>query len=180
MTTARLGRPCSTCSHADRAEIENALLSAGSLSSLSSRWGLSVAGVKRHIAGHMAPELREQLRGSQAMNVTDLLQRLADIANDARDARTRALDAGNVSISLKAGDAELRALATITGRLGVDDSAVLAQLRDGEMLARAVGSLIRSHPQAVEALVAALEQGGASEMAGALTAVLRNERKAIQ
>src|SRR5690606_12934318 len=132
-----------------------------------------------HIRAHLAPELREQLRGSQALDVPDLLARVAAVADDARDARTKALDAGNAAIALKAGDSELRALGVLTERLGVDELDVLAQLRDAEMLARAVGSLTRTHPDAVQALAVALERGGAAEMAGALTAVLRNERKAL-
>jgi len=171
------GRPCRICSSSDRQAIELALVTNTAVSSISNRFGLSVSGVNRHVKAHMAPELRETFRASQRLNARDLIARVAEIANDALSTRKAALVAGQDVAALKAGDAELRALSVLTNRFGIDDLLVLDQLTEAQNLARAVGSLASTHPDAVRTLAAALELNGATEMATALSAVLKNERK---
>jgi hypothetical protein len=123
--------------------------------------------------------MRETFRASQKLNTRDLIARVADIANDAQSTRRAAIAVGEDSVALKAGDAELRALSVLTSRFGVDDLLVLEQLGDAQKLARAVGSLAATHPEAVRTLAIALERSGATEMATSLSSVLKNERKEV-
>ncbi|WP_420370275.1 hypothetical protein [Curtobacterium sp. L1-20] len=77
----------------------------------------------------------------------DLTRRVLDVANGAAEAREEALRKGQTVQAVRIGDAEIRAIATLTHRLGIDDEDVLDQLDAFAALAQAVGQVIRTNPE---------------------------------
>lgn len=164
----KIGRPCTICAHADLSEIDAGIIAGTPIARLSRDHGVSADSVRRHIRSHLAPEARQALRGAESLSTSDLISRVADVADSARDARLSALDDGERSVALRAGTAEVRALEALFDRLGVDDLEVLDQLRDGERLATAVGIATRVDPALGRAIASRLRALGADEMATAL------------
>ncbi|TFC83720.1 hypothetical protein E3T23_01805 [Cryobacterium cheniae] len=129
---------------------------------------MSVDSIYRHIRSHLAQDVRAALRGSQGLSTSDMIQRLADVANDALHARRAALEAGHTQNSLRAGDAELRALTVLLGRFGIDDLELIDQLKAGETLARAVGQATTRNPAIGTEVATRLRLLGDSQTADAL------------
>lgn len=160
-----IGRKCSTCVHVHRDEVELALLQGEPVSVVSRRFGLSSAALRRHLHQHAGPALKNAVFGSEGLRASELLDRVLDIADDARGLRMSALEAGNSSAATRAGDAELRALDALTRRLGVDDTELIEQLRALEILAIAVGRAARKNPAVATEVAASLRRLGDQESA---------------
>jgi hypothetical protein len=176
---SRAGRPCRICSSSERSAIESRLLTQ-SVSTISGQFGISTSSIHRHVAAHLQPELREALRGSQSVSTSDLMQRIAEIADAARDARRAAIGSSNTSASIRAGDGELRALLALLNQLGIDDIEILNTLREGEVLARAVGAVAGAYPDLGELIAVQLDKAGADTMASALrSSISRNDTRKV-
>lgn len=163
-----IGRPCTTCHHPERADIERAIASGVRFRAISQRFpNVSPDSLQRHCANHIANSLRADFRGEPGLSPTDLYSRMLAVADAARAART----AGGTSAreALRAGDAELRALTAIASRMGVDASALTAELeaaRDDlsasegayEALAMAFAFVLQTVPGARQAALSALDR----------------------
>ena len=160
--------------HPSRLAIEQAVIAGVPIVRIADEFRVSASSIYRHQQRHLGPVLREAMRTIERGSTASLVERIADIAADALTARRAALEAGQTTAAVKAGDHELRALTTLLDRLGIDSTDTLDQLRDGEILARAVGSVSRSHPRVAEALALTLTEMGADEMAESLRAISRN------
>lgn len=121
--------------------------------------------IRRHVLhGHLAPDIAEQVARSHGLDSAAVAQRIADVAQRAREAGLEALEAGDRAGVLRAGDAELRALSALSG-LGVElerDAFVADGVRD---IARAVFVLARSNPAVAEAVAVQLDSMGRTELA---------------
>lgn len=115
--------------------------------------------------------MRQRLRGEDRARTTRLIDRIFGIADDLARTRERLQSSGHLAGAVRAGDAELRALTTLLDRLGVDHLDTLALLDDGDQLAKAVGQLARSNPDAGRQLADYLDQLGATTLAEPLRAI---------
>ncbi|PXA67478.1 hypothetical protein [Cryobacterium arcticum] len=164
----RPGRTCSICSHEERMVIESLILASRSYRSLSKRFQVSEDSLGRHVRNHLSGEIKAAMQSSSIARTTDILQRLADIAEDANTARKRALERGATLLAIRAGEAETRALMVLLERLQVDDLSVLSLLRAGETLARSVGQATRDNPTVGKAIAHRLRASGEGQDADVL------------
>jgi hypothetical protein len=175
------GRPCATCSHDRRAEIEGALVTGESVSGISGRFGghPSTSSIYRHISLHLSPELREGLQGLSQSGLTDILARISRIGTLAQEAAEDAYSRGDTTNAIRAGDAAVRAHVVLAARFGLDDQDILSMLAEAQALARAVKKISRSDPAYAQALVDALRTVGADSLADDLESVFSGEARSI-
>lgn len=183
-----IGRPCTTCHHVDRQGIESAIASGETFRGIARRYGLTPDAIERHAARHLPVDVaRTDFRGRPGMTAADLMGRMVEVADSAR--AVRLADGLSVRDALRAGDAELRALATITGRFGADAGALAAELgaertqraqteRSFTLLARALAAVLRERPDLTSVAAQFLDNAGAPDMAADVRS-FTTPRKAI-
>lgn len=183
-----IGRSCTTCHHVDRQGIESAIASGETFRGIARRYGLTPDAVERHAARHLPVDVaRSDFRGRPGMTAADLMGRMVEVADSAR--ALRLADGLSVRDVLRAGDAELRALATITVRFGADAGALAAEL-DAEraqraeaeqrfaLVGRALATVLRDRPNLAGLAAQYLDNAGAPDMAADVRS-LNTSRKAI-
>jgi hypothetical protein len=156
----RMGRPCSICTSQYRAQIEDGAVAGDRLSRLARDYGVGAESVRRHLHSHVAPDVADALRAVEGLSPTTLVMRMQEVADNARDLRDLALDSRNMSAAVRAGDAELRALALLADRFGITEATVSQDLRLAGDLAQAVGYAASRSPEARALLVDALDRLG--------------------
>ncbi|MFY0080030.1 hypothetical protein ABTQ07_20020, partial [Acinetobacter baumannii] len=90
-------------------EIDHALVASASVSQLSQQFGVSRDALYRHLKWHLRPTVQRAVVTVPDARPLALVERLADIANDARAARRNAYASGNAGLGARLGDAETRA-----------------------------------------------------------------------
>lgn len=172
-TRRSVGRPCSVCSHAGRWEIDAELISGASVTQIARRFGISTDSAYRHLRSHVAPAARDALLGPGSLPAADLAQRVLDVADAARDLRITAVTSGRRGDALKAMGSELKALGTLSERLGVTDSDVLAELNQLSTLVTALARLMRRSPDVGAALALELRDDGHLDLALEIESVMQ-------
>src|SRR5215218_7941439 len=156
-------RSCTVCEHADREAIDRALVGDSSNLSVSSLFGVSESAVRRHKANHLPAKLVMAQAAEEVAQADDLLGQVQDL-----QARTLAiLEAAEGSrehrtalAAIREARSNLELLAKLLGEL--DERPVVNLLISPEWLElRAVIiTALEPHPQALRAVVGALESGG--------------------
>jgi hypothetical protein len=77
-----MGRPCTTCSHPERYEIDRALVEFVPYRKLSARYGISAASLSRHRKGHLPAHLARSLEAQEARRFAKLGAHQAARAED--------------------------------------------------------------------------------------------------
>jgi len=169
--TARRGRPCTVCRHPQRAELESALASGEySLRAVSRQFDLIPESVRRHVRGHVAPEVRQamtQVAGTPALSIAS---RLLDVADSARDARLAAEENGNDKLAALMGQSEARTLDALV-RMGITSADIASSIHDAEGIMTIFATLVREHPEVVDAMVDVLERRNQSAWADQIKAL---------
>lgn len=175
-TTARVGRPCLTCHHSDREAIEAALITGEGISHISRQFGIPADALRRHLRVHVSEVAKASLLGVDGLSASDLVHRVLDVADSARERRLTAEAAGQPGAASRAGDSELRALAVLADRMGVTDTDLIEEVESAHQLALAVGLATRSSPAVGHAVAARLRtmDGQAGVLADALEAHATN------
>lgn len=150
----RPGRPCVTCGHTDRLAIEQQIVENVPLRTIAQQFGIPRSSIRRHLAAHM--ELDDDLASHLGLDPESLAIRAYDVAERARDIATDALDAGDYGAALRAGDAELRALAALA-TLGARSEARISEYEMFRTTAHAVIRAARTNPVVAEAVAAQLD-----------------------
>jgi hypothetical protein len=150
-----------------------------SVSRISLAYGISVDSLRRHSLAHAGPALRAALAAREGLAVTDLVARVLAVADDALEIRRQALEAGRFRDATRAGDSEVRALAVVTARFGIDDADVLDLLRAAEKLTIAVGRATRAQPEFGQAVAAQLRALGALDDAEDIERIVANTRQEL-
>lgn len=171
------GRACSVCSHPELPEIDAALSEGVEIVRLVRRFSLGRDALYRHVRLHLGPALREHLSSSPEFSAATLVERIADIANSARAARVEAYGIGNRPEGIRAGDAELRALAVLSDRFKVGSDEVAAQVSEAAAIARAVRSVAANRPELGEALALAFETDDRPDLADEMRTVAAEMRR---
>lgn len=177
-----LGRRCVVCSHPDRARIEQHLSTGEySIRGIARQYEIAPESMRRHVRGHVAPQVREAMEAVTGTPALSIAARLLDIADAARDIRREADESDNARLALAAGRAEEQTLATIADRLGITRADALANVHDADDLTGGVLLAVQSRPEVAEAIAEAFDQMGRTAWAANIRARARKiqETRAI-
>ncbi|MGX1701705.1 hypothetical protein [Microbacterium sp. NPDC055357] len=159
------GASCRVCAHSELGTIDALLAQSAPITRLVQQFGVSRDSLYRHLRWHLRPALAESITRSPEMRPAALVERMADIANDARDARRVAYAAGNAWLGARLGEAEMRALVALAERFGVDHDRTADELRDAASIARALVVLARDDAHVAEAVAAAFDRDDRPDIA---------------
>lgn len=166
-----LGRPCVTCIHPDRLAIEQEIVEGTPLRAIADRHAVARSSIRRHLTTHM--EVDAETSARLGLDPESIAVRVYEVAERARDIATDALDAGSLAVALRAGDAELRALAALAG-FGVRDEARVVEYDMFRATAHAVVRAARQNPVVAAAVAQELDivdqAGIANDIRAQLTA----------
>jgi hypothetical protein len=156
-------RRCTVCDHAQREEIDRALVAGGAFRNLAKRFDTSPTAMFRHKAEHLPAKLIMAEKASEVARADDLLAQVRDLQGRAHNILDKAEESGELRVALSAirearGNLEL--LAKLLGEL--DDRPqvnVLVSSEWIELRAVIVGAL-DVHPEARDAVLRAVEGAG--------------------
>ena len=94
-------RACTICTHNQRGKIEQALLKGESVRVVAARFGTSTSTLQRHKA-HLPAELVRAKQAAEVSQSDDLLQKVANLENDARRIQRKAEAAGDLRTAVSA------------------------------------------------------------------------------
>lgn len=171
-TTTTPGPKCTICTHPQLESIQAALMAGTGVVEISGSYGVSTSALSRHTQQHLQPALREQARDTTAAPA-DLLQRLVEVADDARAARLRARDSGTPSAQARATDVEIKVLQSLLGHYGIDSGATVVAMAEAEKLAHAVGRFALANPLAAQVLILEIQKQGLDEFGQQLDALTK-------
>lgn len=159
------GRSCTVCSHAELGEIDAALVIHTPIAQLVRQFGLGRDSLYRHVRFHLRPAIQQTITSTPDTRPLALVERLADIANDARAARVSAYAAGNAALGARLGDAETRALDSLADRFRITHDDVATDRAKVAKLARALDVALEQSPELGVLMADALDAEGLSELA---------------
>lgn len=166
------GRSCTICSHPDLIELDAALVIHTPIAQLVQQFGVSRDSLYRHVKFHLRPAIQQTITSTPDTRPLALVERLADIANDARAARVSAYAAGNAALGARLGDAETRALDSLADRFRITHDDVAADRAKVAKLARALDAAVEKSPELAALMADALDAEGLTELAAGMRAEL--------
>lgn len=173
-----LGRPCVTCTHSRRAEVEQAIVSDERLSVVSAEFEIEVSSLRRHRQRHMLLGV-EEARVAGLDSATVFL-RLAEIEARLREDAEEAQAQARVADHARASDAQRRVLATIAALGLFSHETLAADVQRAHTELRALGRVMRKNPEVAEAVAAELEAADELALADDMRArILMAKTKAI-
>jgi hypothetical protein len=159
-----VARSCTVCTHPDRAEIDEALVAGVSSAEIAGRYRtVGERAIRRHRTNHLPETLAKAHEAEEVAQADSLLEQVRDLQERALDILDQAEEAGELRTALGAirearGNLEL--LAKLLGELSEQPQVnVLVSPEWLELRAVIVGAL-EPHPEALRAVVGALESGG--------------------
>lgn len=180
-TPSLYGRSCSICAHDELGEIDAALVVHTPIAQLVRRFDVSRDALYRHVRYHLRPAIQQTITSTPDTRPLALVERLADIANDARAARVSAYASGNAALGARLGDAETRALDSLANRFKIDHDSLSADRTKVAQLARALDTAVEQSPELGAFMADALEAEGLTQLAADLRADLpTNSRNEIE
>ncbi|GEM_PF-4521300 len=172
------GRSCLCCAHDDADNLDALIAGGASVADLSRQFGVSRDSIYRHTQWHLRPALAEAVKRSPEIRPAALVERIAAIANDAREARRSAYASGNSWLGARLGEAELRALVALADRLGIEHDDAASDARDAASIARVLGDVARTVPEIAAALAEAFDRDDRGDLGDALRAQAAKARAA--
>lgn len=162
------GRECSVCSHEALGDIDVALVASRPIAQLVQQFGVSRDSLYRHLRFHLRPAIQQSLTSTPSTRPLALVERLAEIANDARAARATAYASGNAALGARLGDAETRALEVLASRFRIDHDTLAVDRTKVSRLAKALDVALEASPALGHLMADALATEGLAEMADEL------------
>jgi transposase-like protein len=156
-------RRCTVCDHHERHSIDEALVTGAPYRSVAKRFELSESAVYRHKTEHLPAQLLKAREVEEAARADDLLDQVRNLQAHALDILERAEKSGDLRTALAA-ISQARGNLELLGKLaGELDERPVVNLNIApewlELRAVIVGAL-EPHPEALRAVVGALETGG--------------------
>lgn len=108
-----------------------------------------------------------QVAGTPALSIA---ARLLDVADSARDARLAAEESGDDKLAATMGQAEARTLDSLV-RMGVTSADLASSLHDAQAVMGVFGTLVREHPEVVDAMLDVLDRRNQTAWADQLRAL---------
>ncbi len=150
-------RTCTICHHAQRREIDEALLASESLRNVAKRTGTSFTALHRHKKSHIPQKLAKAKEAEEVVESDSLLERLRQLNRETQDVLRAARDGGNHDLRLKAINRVEKQL-ELEGKL-------LGELNDGastqinvQVLAPIILEALTAFPEARQAVAGRLLQ----------------------
>lgn len=148
---------CSLTSE-ERTSLESALAAGTPISRISRQtWAPGRDSIRAHIqAGHLPQQLQETVERMHGLDSVTIAGRVVDAAQRARETALDALQSGNPTVVIRAGDAEVRALSMLSamGETSETEVQLRTMYRD---VAMAVIRVARRDPATAEVIAAELE-----------------------
>ena len=148
-------RTCTICHHAQRREIDEALLASESLRNVAKRTGTSYTALHRHKKSHLPQKLAKAKEAEEVVESDSLLERLRQLNRETQDVLRAARDGGNHDLRLKAINRAEKQL-ELEGKL-------LSELNDGastqiniQVLAPIILEALAAFPEARQAVAGRL------------------------
>jgi hypothetical protein len=155
-------RPCSVCSHPERAAIDVSLVEGGTLRDVARQFGLSKDSAARHKAEHLPATLASAAAASDAARGGTLLDKVRALEAQARDIAERANKAGELRTALAA-VRELTRIVELQAKLAgdlIDAPTVSVTLgADWTEMRATILSSLDEYPEARVAVARALANG---------------------
>lgn len=165
-----VGRPCATCSHLRRSEIESSVLEGElSIPVIAARFELSPTGLRRHRDRHMLMTADEI--ASAGLEPADYLAILAGVVERLQAAMDAAELRGDDAALVRAADALRRAAMTLV-QFGIRSEDVVLRLGEAGALMRAASRLASTDPGAAELLAAHLDAADRRDLAADLRTLI--------
>lgn len=152
-------RTCTVCSHAERAQIEAALVAGTSNRRIATHYGLTEASVRRHVSEHVKQQIAESREAREEAQSLDVVKQLKAINGTAFAILAEARRAQDHDIALKAIDRIQRQLELQAKLLGqLDERPVVNVMLSPEWLhvRAAMLAALAPHAQARLDVAAAL------------------------
>jgi hypothetical protein len=156
-------RRCTICDHGGRASIDAALISGAPLRDIAGRHGVSKSALERHRAGHLPAHLAMAREAEEVAHANGLLSQVRHLQGRAYGILDKAEDAGDLRTALSAirearGNLEL--LAKLLGNLDERPTVNLNISPEWLELRAVIVTTLEPHPEALRAVVGALEVTG--------------------
>jgi hypothetical protein len=161
-----VGRPCTICGHADRHEIDTAIVVGKPYGSISAVFGVTEQSVRRHAQAHLPKaavnEAHEKQRAAHEERAEDLIQRARSLQGRALAIARRAEASGQLGTAIQ-GLREVGRFLELQGRL-------MGQLRPADTtvnimvneqfvyVQQTILNALTPYPEARNAVLVALEQ----------------------
>lgn len=166
----------SIAKHPARDKIIQDIAEGVSNAEIARRYGLSESAVSRAKINHNHA-LAAELDDSRAPSPTDLLSRLADLADSTRKARITADAGGSPQSRARAQANELAAIEKLMDRVGVSDLTAVKVASSAGSLVKAIRNYTLQHPDSAPAVLDALGQyEDLHELRDALRTALRKNK----
>lgn len=143
-----MARACSVCIRSDRARIDDLLADGVSVVAIAAERDIPARTLYRHRSAHTDSSDGEL----DVLALSRISSRVEELANDLRITRLRAQVTGAHNTAIRAAAAELRALETLSSRLGIDDTTVIEHLTEVGQFLEVVAREAMRNPQLLEAL----------------------------
>jgi hypothetical protein len=156
-------RGCTICEHPNREAMDEALVGGASNRSLASLYDVSEAAVRRHKANHLPAKLVMAHVAEEVAQADILLEQVRDLQRRALEILDKAEEAGELRTALGAiwearGNLEL--LAKLLGELSDQPQVNVLVSPEWLELRAVIVTALDPHPEALRAVVGALESGG--------------------
>ncbi|MEV8175912.1 hypothetical protein [Microbacterium sp. NPDC079176] len=141
------------------------------------RYNVSPSAIARHKSKRL--DALAQVLDDDTPDTSEVLGRIADLADSATRSRKLADVSGTASVRARAQTVELSALSTLLDRLGVDDLDTARMAQGAGLLVQVIRQLVEAHPDLLpEALRLIREQHeDFSDLADALAAHMRARKQ---
>ena len=161
-----MARLCGWCTAPSRATWERRVATGESVAIVAASTPFSIAAAHRHLRAHAQSGLTAELRVSQEVRLSDFVDRLLQLGDQAADVRRYAATTHQPRLVLTAIREEATILDQVLSRIGVDSDETLSTLRDAEAIARAVAGAVADgliDGETTTALASRLRDLGASD-----------------
>ena len=156
---SQMPRRCTICDDPRRAEIDAALVSSEVYRAIAKRFSVSESAMYRHRAAHLPQAMVKASQAQEAVQADSLLDQVRSLQERTMTILDTAEDTGNLRVALQAirearGTVEL--LARLMGELNSEVTVNVAS--EWPMLRSTILEALAPHPEAKEAVVAALSE----------------------
>lgn len=167
-----MARACAACNHPQSAALDrDSVRGTISVRDLARKYGISESSAYRHKQNHLQRRLLAELRTSDTIRTTDLLEMLSESLTDLSTVRASAMLSGQSALAVRAG-AELRATVEFLLSLGIEDTTVVNELKWGGHIATAIARAANRAPEFGELVAAELRLLGELQSAADLDLVI--------
>ncbi len=156
-------RSCTICEHPDRETIDEALVGGASNRSVASLYDVSEAAVRRHKANHLPAKLVMAQAAEEVAQADTLLDQIQDLQSRTLAILEAAESTNQHRTALSAireARSNLELLAKLLGELDERPVVNLSVSPEWLELRAVIVGALEPHPQALRAVVGALESGG--------------------